>query len=244
MLKLLPGPTRLLKPDRSIVYPGSPGWDEPFAIPARRRKRDWWSRLLGGRSATTLLAPGCCGCSSGPTVTCGSCNIPQNLTLTDSNQSIAFTYSGGLWAGSYNISLTNVLNPATLDCVTPMTVVTADIPVTYYGQCVNLGGGVYQFQVSQNFDYLFAYMSGANLLWAGVFNGLGCSWGCGPTSATMYYTPATGFAYYTSTAAWTTCSPFSWTMTVPATTGGGVCGGGVNFPTFVSPAPGTVLVTS
>jgi hypothetical protein len=234
--------SRILRPDW-FVGRDAPEWDVP--LPRRRpRWRRFRDLLRGPNAYTNGDAGGCACCPTGPTITCGSCAIPENLTLTDSNQSIAFTYSGGLWGGSYNISLTNVLNPATLDCVTPLTVITADIPVTYVGQCVNLGGGVYQFEVTQSFDYLFAYMGGGNLLWAGTFANFTCSWSCGPTAAVMYYTPAVGFAYYSSTAAWTTCSPFSWSMSVPATTGGGLCGGGVNFPTLVSPAPGTVTVTS
>jgi hypothetical protein len=175
---------------------------------------------------------------------CGTCAIPYNLTLIDSNGSIPFLYDGGTWLGSYTITLPNVLNPSVLNCTMPLTVISAGILVTYQGTCVEVSPGNYQFQVTQYFNYLFASTVGSSLLWAGTFGASSCTWSCAtpPPVPTMYYTSGAGFAYYTATAAWTTCSPFLWAGTMPATVGGGACGSTFS-PTFVSPAPGTVTVS-
>lgn len=70
-------PPRLLKPDRTIVTPDSPGWDD--AIPDRPRagRARWWRKLLAGRAKNTMLQPG--GCATPCGTPCGggiACSFP------------------------------------------------------------------------------------------------------------------------------------------------------------------------
>ncbi len=87
-------PPRLIRPvNRSIVYPGSPGWDEP---PRPARRSSWWERLLRGRAGLVYCAGSGCGCG---TSTCKYCPaVPTTLVVTDS-----ILFPGGLtanWTGS------------------------------------------------------------------------------------------------------------------------------------------------
>ncbi len=104
---------RLLKPDRTIVAPGDPGWDD--AIPDRPKSR-WWRTLLAGRAGLTRLQPGaCCGC--GGTCSWPSCggqsmawsqSSPITLAWTagsgaSGSTSLAYNASGSLGAGWYGV---------------------------------------------------------------------------------------------------------------------------------------------
>ena len=103
--------------NRSILYPGCPGWDEP---PRVRRRSSWWERLLSGRDGLTRLQPGaCCGCGAGSctSLTCNGTSfslvLGTSLTLTahfsdSTTQSITLapstgaSWSSGLtWPGSF-----------------------------------------------------------------------------------------------------------------------------------------------
>lgn len=97
----------LLKPDRSIVTPGSPGWDDmPPDRPRRHQRATWWQRLLSGRAATTRLSPGtCCGCSGGGNIICGDCSIPASLSVSETISGVTL-FSG--------ISATYTTNIATV----------------------------------------------------------------------------------------------------------------------------------
>ena len=220
--------TRLLKPDRSVIYPGSPGWDQPFP-PRRRSRSNWWERLSGSRDAGLAHQPGsCCGCPSGPGIACGSCTIPDTLSLTDGNGTIAFNYNPDIlaWQGSYLLSLSNIIvqigstggsSPELCGLQG-----TGDVVVVYTGTCANLGGGVFQFMVSMAFGW------GTSLGTSPDCAGFGITWlllctdppfsNCNSNPVVyiqqgIEYAPVPAFAG-SLTQAWLTCSPFSWIGTI------------------------------
>ncbi len=156
MLIIAPRKTpRLLKPDRTIVTPGSPGWDDLPIDRPRAGRRGGGCKLLSGRAGLTRLQPGsCCGCGSPPPPgqTCGTCSIPDSLFLTDSNGTISFDFdvTHGFWFGCYTLSesdIVTVVASTDIGLITCCQTGDSYIVVAYVGQCVTVGA-THEFQVS------------------------------------------------------------------------------------------------
>ena len=181
-----------------------------------------------------LLQPGpCCGCESGPGVLCGSCAIPQTLSVTDVNATFAFTYSAitMLWTGCY------VFNPGQTViqsfanggiCANPGLLATlgaGSIAVYYTGQCVSGS-----FQVTQQWAGYFVQSIGGNQTACGSYDPAGGVWNCFFCSTPIFYfmeTDCSSMGMFpdpinqaaTVNAAWSTCSPFAWSQSFPVSQG-------------------------
>lgn len=108
-------PRLALKPDRTIVVPGDPGWDD---LPPNRPRSDWWRSILSGHPALNRK-PGCC-CTTNPCLA----PKPASITLTDSVLgTFTLTPSGG-FNGDYGATVAGFSSPGTTCCPA--------ITVTYY----------------------------------------------------------------------------------------------------------------
>lgn len=81
----------LLKPDRTIVEPGSPGWDDALPDRPRARHSDWWRRLTAGRGFLSRRRCCCTGGTGGQP--CHGCTVPNTLHITDDYTTVAVTFS-------------------------------------------------------------------------------------------------------------------------------------------------------
>lgn len=152
---------------------------------------------------------------------CGSCGIPNSLTLTDALGALAFTWNGSsAWLGSRVISTTvtpmSGTNGGGCLCGVP---ITGSLTVNYVGRCVDVGGGVYEFQVTRSWGFVVCLT-----LPTYVEDGAPCFQTINPNN------PAIDSLSLTQ--AWSACVPYAWS---------GTLGGPTATP---DPVGGTVTVTA
>lgn len=209
--------------------------------------------LSGGTIGLNLTA------AQANVICCGPCPIPLNMTLTDSNQTVAFDYNPtfDFWFGCYTLSFNNIINntaftgPGAGCCQ----IGTGTIVVAYTGQCVTVGASS-QFQVDMYYPTnSYDPTSGPQPVCCNPFipgsgwftlccGSLACAsvictysyWnpGCNPGAL-----PPNAYSPITLTQAWSNCSPFAWSGTLPLSPSG--CIGFATVP-CTWPVPTTLAV--